>query len=295
MFLGRTIIKNLRKSVPKVILYLIIIFLQPAAFGYQTDTLPLDLHQDVVKITRSWELPATLKNISAIDYISSGRMACLQDEIGSIFILNLESGEIEKEYPFGPPGDYEGLVLVKKNAYVACADGRILEIVNYNSESPSVTEYGTHLTVNENVNGLSYDKKNKRLLVSIKEAEDANQMYTGIYAFSLVNKRMPVKPVIRIDLRNKVFDGLPAKNVQTKFQPSDLDINPATGILYIIDANRCQLLSMKMPEDIKDLAELNRENFFQPEGITFTPSGEMFIACRGEREEPGKLLQLRIK
>src|SRR5689334_23968594 len=96
-----------------------------------------------VIIAREWSLPAVLKSISAIDYISQNRMACLQDEVGSIFILNLDSNAIEKEYPFGPPGNYKGLVILNNDAYVACADGRIIEIKNYNSEKRVATEYGT--------------------------------------------------------------------------------------------------------------------------------------------------------
>ena len=250
---------------------------------------------DVVKITRSWELPPVLRNISAIHYIGMEKMACLQNEIGSIFIFNLSSGKLEKEIPFGPPGDYEGLVTIKKDAYVACADGRILEIKNYNSEEPGVTEYGTHLTVEENVNGLCYDRKNKRLLVTIKGSGEGGQTYKGIYAFSLSNKRMPVKPVVKIDLRNKIFDSLQVKNIQTIFQPSDIAISPVSGLLYVIDGTRVQLLRMWLSESIKDLKELDREKFIQPEGISFTPSGELFIASKGVREEPGMLLQVRIK
>jgi len=248
----------------------------------------------VVKITRKWNLPAILKTISAIDYYSPGKLACLQEEIGSIFIFNLDSGAIEREIPFGPPGDYQGLVLVNNDAYVACADGRILEIIGYNSEKPEVKEFGTHLTVKENVNGLCYDKKNKRLLVTIKGTEDASQYYKSIYAFSLVSKSMPVNPALRIDLRNRVFSKMQTKNVQTVFQPSDLDISPVTGLLYIIDGTRAQLLRMKLTENIKSLIDLNKETIIQPEGITFTPSGELFIASKGIRDESGMLFQVRI-
>jgi hypothetical protein len=52
---------------------------------------------------------------------------------------------------------------------------------------------------------------------------------------------------------------------------------------------------MKLSENIRDLRQLDKSTFFQPEGITITPSGEIFIASRGERDEPGKLLQIRIR
>jgi hypothetical protein len=295
---------------PKIItLYLLCIFpvfLHSASFANRSyffdqtnifiaDTTAPDSSHNVVKISRSWELPGILRNISAIDYISPGKIACLQDEVGSIFIFNLDSGAIEKEYPFGPPGNYKGLVILNEDAYVACADGRIIEIRNYDSEVPEVTEHGTHLTIDENVNGLCYDVSNKRLLVTIKGTEDGNQHYKGIYSFRLADKRMLTNPAIKIDLRSRVFRKLQPKNMQTVFQPSDLDISPVTGLLYIIDGTRVQLLRMRTNENIKDLTELDKEQFIQPEGITFTPSGELFIASKGVREEPGMLFQIRLK
>ena len=156
-------------------------------------------------------------------------------------------------------------------------------------------EYGTHLTVAENVNGLCVDRKNKRLLVTIKGTEDGNQHFKDIYGFSLVTKSMAVKPVIRIDLMNRVFRRMQVKILQSIFQPSDLDINPVNGQLYVIDGTKGQLLRMKMSENIKDLKQLNKQTFYKPEGITITPSGEIFIASKGEREEPGRLLLIRIK
>ena len=262
---------------------------------FLADTTSPDTTNSAVKIYRSWELPSILKNISAIDYFAPGKIACLQDEVGTIFIFNLDTGGIEKEYPFGPAGNYQGLVILYNDAYVACADGRIIEIKNYESEKREVTEHGTHLTINENVNGLCYDRRNNRLLVTIKGTEDGNQLYKGIYSFRLTDKRMLTNPVIRIDLRSRVFRNLQPKNMQTVFQPSDLDISPNTGLLYLIDGTRDQLLRMRPNENIRDLTELDREKFIQPEGITFTPSGELFIASKGVREEPGMLFQILLK
>ena len=248
----------------------------------------------VVKITRSWKLPPVLKNISAIDVVLTGKIACLQEEIGSIFVFSLETGEIENEIEFGPPGNYQGIALVGGDAYIACGDGRIIQVRGYLGSQPEVVEYGTHLTVTDEVNGLCYDRRHKRLLVTIGGSEQSNLQYKGIYAFGIDSKRMAVKPAIKIDLTNKVFKGLQPKNLQALLQPSDIDVHPINGLLYVIDGTRGQLLRMRMSESLKDLIELDKEDFIQPEGITFTPSGELFIASKGVRDEPGMLLQVTI-
>lgn len=249
---------------------------------------------DSADVVRTWQLPDALKNVAALVYISDGKMACMSEDVGSIFIYNLESGTIENEYQFGQAGDYEGLEIIGKNAYVGCADGRIVEIINYASDTPVVKEYGTHLTVRDHVNGLCYDRKNRRLLVSVRGLEDDLQPYKNVYGFRLQDKRMLVKPVVRIDLRNHWFNSAQAKRLQTVFQPTDLDINPVNGQLYVIDGSKCQLLRMRLTDGIRDVIMLDKNKFFQPEGITITPSGEIFIASRGARDQPGTLLQVRI-
>lgn len=248
-----------------------------------------------VKISRTWELPPVLKEISGISYIDPVRIACVQDEIGSIFIYNTSTLTIENEIPFGPPGDYEAIAIVNKDAYVAVADGRIIEVGDYNSGKPTVKEYGTHLTVRQNVEGLCYDKMNKRLLVAIKGREEGSALYKGIYAFDLATKTMPVKPVIKIDLQDPVFQKLVAKKPQTLIQPSEIDIHPLTGDIYITDGVRPQLLIMDNTGKIKALYALNKSEFFQPEGIMFTPPGELYIANEGNKQLPGKLMLVEIK
>jgi hypothetical protein len=259
------------------------------------DTSLPDSSKDVVKITRSWELPSTLKKVSGIDYLEAGKMACIQDETGTIYIYNLESKSIEKEIPFGPPGDYEGIAIVNENAYVGCADGRILEILNFRSDKPIVKEYGTHLTIKQSVGGLCYDKKNKRLLIAVKGGEDGNKFYKSVYSFDLVKKTVPLKPAIKINLKDPVFNNLQTKKLQMVFQPSDIGIHPVTRDFYLIDGVRSLLLVTDESGIIKSLNILNKTLFVQPEGVTFSPSGELYIANKGIKEEPGMLMLVHFK
>jgi len=259
------------------------------------DTLSPEMVKDVVKIARTWQLPPVLREISGIDYLDSSHIVCIQDEIGSLFIYNTTTSTLESEIPFGPPGDYEAVAVVKDAVYVACADGRIYEIGGYASPKPSIKEYGTHLTVKQNVEGLCYDPQNNMLLVAIKGKEDGDPFYKGIYSFDLATKKMPLKPVVRIDLQNPVFSPATAKKIRSVIQPSEIAIHPLTGNLYITDAVRQQLLIMDRTGHINALYPLNKAEFPQPEGITFSPSGACYISNEGSKQQPGTLLLVEIK
>ncbi len=277
------------------IIICLVFFASANAQGSKDDILADSVKASAVKISRTWELPPVLKEISGISYIDPARIACVQDEIGSIFIYNTSTLTIENEIPFGPPGDYEAIAIVNKDAYVAVADGRIIEVSDYNSGKPAIKEYGTHLTVRQNVEGLCYDKANKRLLVAIKGREEGSALYKGIYAFDLATKTMPVKPVIKIDLQDPVFQKLSVKKPQTLIQPSEIEIHPVTGDIYIADGVRPQLLIMDNTGKIKALYALNKSEFIQPEGIMFTPPGELYIANEGNKQLPGNLMLVEFK
>ncbi len=266
----------------------------PRLTGIKKDTASPELPRHVVKITRTWELPPVLKEISGIAYIDSSHILCVQDEVGSVYIYNITRSVMESQIPFGPPGDYEAVALVKDVIYVACADGRLFEISGYNSAKPLVKEYGTHLTVKQNVEGLSYDAVSNVLLVAIKGQEEGNQSYKGIYSFDPVKKQMSVKPVIKINLQDPLFGKAQSKKPQSVIRPSDLAVHPISGDIYVLDGSKPQLLIMDKAGKTKALYLLRRPVFNHPEGITFSPTGECYISDGGNRQQPGRLLLVEI-
>ena len=82
------------------------------------------------RILQKWKLPDILEEVSAIAWIEKDRVACVQDEEGSIFIYNLKTSQLEEEIPFGKEGDYEGIATIKGDAYVLRSDGVIFKIRN---------------------------------------------------------------------------------------------------------------------------------------------------------------------
>ncbi len=96
-----------------------------------------------LQIVQKWELPSDLKEVSGIAYIKDIKLACVQDEIGKIFIYNTDSKKVEKEIEFAGVGDYEGITVVNTTAYIIRADGNIFEVQNYNANKPSVVEHST--------------------------------------------------------------------------------------------------------------------------------------------------------
>ena len=242
-----------------------------------------------ITVSQKWDMPSYLKEISGLAFISENQFACIQDELGKIFIFNTTSGKVEKEIQFAGAGDYEGIAIVNSDAYVARADGKLFEVRNY-KETPSVVEHSTHLTAKQNVEGVSYDRKNNRLLISIKGKEPNNENYKGIYAFDLSSKKMIVSPAYKIDLTHSIWNEVKGKN---KIQPSGVEVHPINGDIYIIDGPGPSLLVMGADGTKKKLYQLNSSDFSQPEGIAFTQAGELFISNEGRTGE-GNILKVSV-
>lgn len=242
-----------------------------------------------VVIVQKWVLPEVLREVSGIAYMDANRFACIQDEEGTIFIYNRATNAIEKEIPFAGTGDYEGITLAGNTAYVVRADGRLYE-VPLNEGMRGVNEWETSLTVEQNVEGLFYDKKGDRLLLAIKGNEPHTKDYKGVYAFDVRSKKFVKEPVFKIDVNNSLLNGSGKKGGDIK--PSEIAIHPVTGDIYVSDGPAARLLVMDAEGNAKKVYHLGNE-FPQAEGITFSPSGELFISNEGKKR--GTIIQTYIK
>jgi len=248
-----------------------------------------------VKITDQWDMPSALKEISGITYLGDNSFACIQDEVGKIFIYNTNKGKIEQEISFRANGDYEGIAIVGTTAYVVRSDGTLFEVKQYRNKKPSVTQHDTHLTKSHDVEGLCYDEQNNRLLLAVKGSESHTNDYKGIYAFDLTTKKLGKDPVYKIDLKDKVFKKYKEKGVKSVFNPSGMAIHPITKDIYIVEGTRPKLLVLDAMGTIKNLYSLNKKQFEQPEGISFNNSGEMYISNEAGKQGKGNIVKVQIQ
>lgn len=244
-----------------------------------------------ITIEKSWELPSILEEISGIASFGNNKIAGVQDEKGSIFIYNLKTSKIEGQIDFAGSGDYEGIAIVGSTAFIARSDGTIFEVQNFQSEL-KVQEFDTFLTEEQDVEGLSLDQKNNRLLIAIKEKDPNSESFKGIYAFELNNMEMQEKPIFKINLRDTIFNQIDENKIGNTFKPSEIGINPSTGNILVLEATNPKLLILNNQGVPKKLHFLNKDKFPKPEGLTFDPAGNMYISNEGS---PATIHQVSIK
>ncbi|WP_276495734.1 PepSY-like domain-containing protein [Pontibacter litorisediminis] len=244
----------------------------------------------------SWELPAELREVSGIALLPGERMACVQDEKGIIFIYNLESQKLEEQYPFGGPGDYEGLAVDGSTAYVLRSDGTVFEVRDFMSQKPQVRQFKSVLAGSQNTEGLALDKANNRLLLACKGHDKALGQNKGIYEISLENGKMNPDPVITIPLAQEPLQASSGKSKKDGYdvlQPSSLEIHPQTGVYYMLDAVNNRIMVLKENGSISSVVPLDKKALRQAEGLAFADNGDAYIASEGSKK--GKAVILKYK
>lgn len=250
---------------------------------------PFGTHPEAVdvEIVEQWDLPIILEEISGIDYIDENRLAAVQDEEGIIFIYGLKEKDILRQIPFGEMGDYEGIALVGSTAYVLRSDGAIIEVENFLEENRKTTIHDTGLDATYDCEGLCYDASRDRLLVAIKD-KDGDE-FKPIFSFDLATKSLQEEPAYKIFYDDPVFEKLDQKLNHTVIRPTEINIHPQTGEIYILDGKVPKLLILDTKGKPVDLHIFNELQFPQAEGLTFSPEGDLYISNESKNKPPNIL------
>ncbi len=232
-----------------------------------------------VNIIQKWELPNSLDEISGITFLGENRIAGVQDEKGIIFIYNLKSSSIEKEIPFAGNGDYEGITIAGSTAYVLRSDGLIFEVKDFQKESKETIEHKLQFDENYDFEGIAYDSRNRRLLLSMKDK--AGDDFKPILAYDLKTQQLEDEPAYKINFSDPVFSKLNRKKSHRMMRPSDLAFHPLSGDLYVLEGENPKLLIMDPSGELKELHVFKPNQFPQAEGITFGKGGEIYISNEG--------------
>lgn len=231
-----------------------------------------------------FSLPPDLREISALTVLDDGHLGAVQDEAGSLYVLDAATGQIDAVVPFGPPGDYEGVELAAGRLFALRSDGALLELGGWDGGAVSLRTHPTGLGSKCDAEGLGYDAERERLLIACKEDGGKGLgKKKAIYGFDLASETLSPEPAFVIDP-----DALPdsAGGKAHKMKPSALAVHPVTGAIFVISSKHDVLLALRPDGTVAEAWNLSEAGFEQPEGLAFFPNGDLFIASEGDDEPP---------
>lgn len=208
-------------------------------------------------------------------------LAFVEDEAVRVYQFDRLSNEIT-EYPKHDSGDSEDIVIIENTAYILHAGKRpaIYKITDYNKGSAQSERYDLNLHRDYDPEGLCHDATENRLLIACKGSPVKGDKCRKILSFDLASMTRATSPVFIIDSR----DFLDKKG--ETFNPSGIAIHPNANDIYLVGTKEVKMIvCYGMNGHFKGASKLNKNQFSQPEGITFMDSGELIICSEGEKSK----------
>jgi len=232
------------------------------------------------------KLGEDLDEISGIAYDKSlGAIIALNDEEGKLFIVYMDKRPPSNGYRFNKGGDYEDLCNDGNNWYALKSNGNLSKIENQFTDSMRSKEFKFPLKGKFNFETIFHDPENKRLVLLCKECGNINGKVPG-YSFALDKGETDSIPNFSLDLSSLDSNQLPKNGLP---KPSAAAFHPLTGDLYVIASVNSLLIIADRNGRAKEVFKLDKKIFKQPEGLCFSPEGDLFVSNEARNGMPNIL------
>lgn len=266
---------------------LVIIFCRFRCFSGQEQTIAgydLSKHE-------KFKLPESLLEISGICFYKgkADTIYAIQDEQGHVF--RVAWNEKKQQYTrFAKHGDYEDITIIRETVFVLKSNGSIFSFPfdqTTSEEVSNVREWKNILPKGE-FESMWGDERDGKIYVACKNcSDDDNKKTVSGFIFqsgdSLIRSGEFSINVEQIrKLNGKVKKG---------FRPSALAKHPGTGDWFIVSAVNKLLVVADSNWNVKEVCQLNGNDFNQPEGIAFDENQNLYISSEGDDITEGYILK----
>ena len=237
------------------------------------------------------DLPSDLDEISGISYYAKDSSVFAEiDENGILFKIFLNGSKTIKQWTFDKKHDFEDIVMHDSTFYILISNGDI-ETLKFDGDTikKNKTKFPDADKKTNEFETLYYDNALGLVLLCKNCEDDKKKVVTALSCNTdsstyNVAFQIDVKPIAKKTGDDKIH-----------FKPSAAAINPLTNELYILASVNKLLVVADRNGVVKDVYTLDPVTFNQPEGITFTPFGDLIISNEKGEEDNATLLIFKPK
>lgn len=170
-------------------------------------------------------------------------------------------------------------------------------------------QYATGLELANNVEGLTYDAHTKTLLVACKGTPGGDLTATKRAIYRLhpetFTVETPAAYVLDVPAIGAAVPGLAAPAASGKkgkknktqgglesFAPSAVAVHPHTRHVFVLSARKNGLVELDQAGRLVAAQALPTDLFPQPEGLAFTPGGDLYIATEAGKKSGTAMIYL---
>jgi hypothetical protein len=199
----------------------------------------------------------------------------ITDEAGYLYKIFIRKKiEIEK-WKFSKNADFEDISLVDSVFFALQSSGAITSFKFTPYDSVQADVCGSPLSGKNEFESMYYDEFHSQLVLLCKDCKTDKKNSLTAYGFDPVKKAFADTPFFVMDV-NKVAGKLGLDKM--KLKPSAAGIHPITKELYIISSVNKALIIADRDGNVKEAYQIDPAIFKQPEGLTFTPKGDLLIS-----------------
>lgn len=231
-----------------------------------------------------------MEEISGLEWIDEKTLWAIEDESSLIFELNAESGKITRKKKFAKNKDIEDILFYEDKAWVLQSNGNIYEVSNPLTEYSNTEMHEFPIKKKRDFEAIIKPKNEPEIWIFCKVCSwDENSNRSSIFSFNLESKEFKedAKRVLENEQLAEIMEGEDFKKV--KMQPSAIALHPFENQYYLLSSSDHWLMVLDPEMTPKAFYHLNPKLFKQPEGITFSPDGNMFISNEAVDGKPNFL------
>ena len=239
------------------------------------------------------KLNDALSEISGIYfYAKDSSVFAISDESGNLYKIHLKRPYNVIKWKFSKAHDYEDLFMLDDKFYILTSNGDITTL-KFSARGDTIYRQKDEGPPGKNeFESLYYDPLSKNFTLICKDCAGDKKEWVSSFSYDPeANKFSP--STFKIETK-KIAAQLREKKI--KFKPSASAINPLTGDIWILSAVNQILVTTTHTGEVKDVFTLNPKLYTQPEGITFTPWGDLLISNEaGDKFNQGTIFIIKLK
>ena len=234
-------------------------------------------------------LPSTLNEISGIAW-NPDFMWAIDDEYGDLFQIKLETGEISGRIKFGEDEDYEDLVALGDTAWVLHSNGDLYRVTDFQGNDPKTEHFEFKLKGKNDFETLVKKPGADLLWIICKNCERDKKGEASIFQFDIQAGTFQKNPIATLKLEGSFGQKSSVAKENQPMEPSAAACHPVSGDLFIVSSVGKWLMVTSPAFQPKSIHPLDQKLFVQPEGLSFDPSGNLYLSNEGKNQKPNLLI-----
>ncbi len=223
---------------------------------------------DVVR----WNLPDKLREISGLALTHDQRLLAVTDEEAIVYEYDYEQGRLVKAFALGEPtlrDDFEGIAVLNGKVWLMNSKGDVYSAPEGGDGERVAYEKHKFIFKDDcELEGLAADEERNSLILICKDAKKKKDRL--LFEWSLADESTKIR---------LPESDIAASLTQKRIHPSGIEIDPASGNLWVVMAREHAVIELARDGTFIDvIMKLDSNHHQQAEGITITYDGRLLIA-----------------